>query len=177
LRSSFDEAERDPLVHDLVVKLLISPGGLVSRWKMESLLSYRFKRSVKNAVITLGQKHARRRKRMRELPDDQVAREQPRDQDDLVHDFRNWLRLRHGEPAVRVFNARLEDRNVKDLIGREGIGIPSSHVLKRIVSQIKAAAVTWAGTDPAFQERVRWMMDAEGKTLAKRFKKTVAQDA
>lgn len=173
--AGFDEAERDPLVHDLVVKLLISPGGLVSRWKMDNLLSHRFKRSIKNAVITLSQKQARRRKRMRELPDDQVAREQPRDQDELVRDFREWLRLRHGEPAVRVFNARLEDRDIKDLIGREGI--PTAYALKRIVSQIKAAAVLWAGTDPAFQERIRWMMDAESKTLAKRFKKAVPQDA
>lgn len=168
LRSAgFDDAERDGLVHDLVVKLLVSPGGLVSGWKMDAPLSSRFKRSVKNAIITLGQKQSRRRKRMRDLPDDQIQREKPQSEEDLVHDFRVWLRQRHGEPAVTVFDARLNGKDIKNLIGQDGI--PSAYALKLIVSQIKSAAVLWAGTDPVFQLKVRRLMDAESQTLAKRF--------
>lgn len=163
--AGFGDAERDALVHDLVVKLLVSPGGLVSRWKMDTLLSARFKRSVKNAVITLGQKHARYRRRSKDLPDDQVAR--PRDEDDLIRGFRDWLILRHGEPTARVFDARLADEDIKKMIGTEGI--PSNYSLKQIVQRIKASAVSWAGSDPEFLERVRRLLEQEQGTLAKRF--------
>jgi len=167
LRSAgFGDAERDGLVHDLVVKLLVTPGGLVSGWKMDAPLSARFKRSVKNAIVTLGQKQSRRRKRIRDLPDDQIQREKPQSDEDLVHDFRVWLRQRHGEPAVKVFDARLNREDIKSLIGQDGI---TAYGLKLIVSQIKASAVLWAGTDPVFQLKVRRLMDAESQTLAKRF--------
>jgi hypothetical protein len=163
--AGFGETERDALVHDLVVKLLVSPGGLVSRWKMDTLLSYRFKRAVKNAVITLGQKQARYRRRSKELPDDHVAR--PRDEDDLVGGFREWLRDRLGEVAVRVFDARLAGEDVKGLVGTPLV--PTSYALKKVVQQIKASAVTWAGSDPEFLQKVRRMMAMEDETLARRF--------
>ncbi len=163
--AGFGEAERDALAHDLVVKLLVTPGGLVSRWKMDTLLSYRFKRAVKNAVITLGQKHARYRRRSKDLPDDQVAR--PRDEDDLIGGFREWLRDRLGEVAVRVFDVRLAGEDVKDLVGTPLV--PTSYALKKVVQQIKATAVTWAGSDPEFLQKVSRMMAMEDETLARRF--------
>ena len=166
LKSAFGDAERDALVHDIVVKMLVSPGGLVSGWKMDAPLSWRFKRSVKNAIITLGQK-AKRRRRIRELPDDQIQQERPRSNEDLIHDFREWIRMRVGEPAVKVFDARLANEDIKNLVGQEGI--PSNYALKQLVQRIKSQAVLWAGTDPAFQIRVQKIMDAESQTLARRF--------
>lgn len=163
-----DEVARDELVSDLISKMLVSPGGLVSRWRRDAPLSYRFKRAVKNWIATMSERASRRRRRFRELPNDQTAREQPRDDDDLITDFRRWLKAQHGMPAVVVFNARLEGRDIKDLIGT-AIGVPSSYALKRIVQQIKSAVVRWAGTDPAFQVKVRRLMDAEAATVAKRF--------
>ena len=132
---------------------------------LDSLLSYRFKRSVKNAVITLGQKHARYRRRSKDLPDDQIARS--RDEADLIRGFRDWLILRHGVPTARVFDARLADEDIKDLIGTEGI--PLAYSLKQIVQRIKASAVSWAGSDPEFLQSVRKLMEEERETLAKRF--------
>ena len=160
-------SDLDPLVHDLVVKLLVSPGGLVSRWKRDAPLSFRFKRAVKNAITTLAERAAKRRRRVGEMPDQPFAVERPRDNDDLIADFRQWLGAQHGTPAVVVFDARLEGRDIKDLIGT-AVGIPTAYALKKITKQIKASAVTWAGSDLGFQEKVRRLVDAEQATFAKR---------
>ena len=164
--AGFKGDELDDLVHDLVAKLLVSPKGLVSGWRMEGPISARFKKSVKNYVITAWQK-AKRRRRIRELPDDQIQQERPRSNEDLIHDFREWIRMRVGEPAVKVFDARLADEDIKNLVGQEGI--PSNYALKQLIKRIKSQAVIWAGTDPAFQIRVQKIMDAESQTLARRF--------
>jgi hypothetical protein len=166
-KAGWANVERDGLVSDLVVKLLVSPGGLVSRWKMDAPLSYRFKRSVKNQISTLAVRASKRRRRYSTLPDEVTAPRSSHPEDDPIIDFRNWLEMRFGKPAVYVLNARLEDRDVKSLIGSPGIA--SAYALKRLVSQIKASAVTWPGSDPAFQEKVRRLMEAESQTLAKRF--------
>jgi len=172
LRSAgFRDPELDELVHDILVKLVVSPGGLVSRWKRDAPLSFRFKRAVKNAVTTLGERASKRRRRFTPLPDDELQEKQPQSQEDLITDFRQWLGKTLGDSAVVVFDARLDGRDVKDLIGT-AVGIPTAYALKRIVQQIKAAAVRWAGTDPAFQEKVRRLMDAEAKTVSKRFGRT-----
>lgn len=62
------ESEMDSAVSDTVVKMLVSPGNLISGWSRTAPLSWRFKQSVKNACITMGQGHARRRRRFHELP-------------------------------------------------------------------------------------------------------------
>lgn len=169
LRSAgFRDPDLDGLVHDIMVKFLVTPGGLVSKWKRDAPLSFRFKRALKNAVATLADRDSKRRRRVQALPDDVIQDERPRDEEDLITDFRRWLEDQHGIPAVVVFDARLDGRDIKDLIGI-AVGIPTAYALKRIVQQIKSAAVRWAGTDPAFQEKVRRLMDREQTTIAKRF--------
>lgn len=103
------------------------------------------------------------------MPDDEIQAERPRDDDDLIADFRRYLQDQHGTPAVVVFNARLAGEDIKALIGKTAAGIPSAYALKKLVQQVKASAVRWAGTDPAFQEKVRRLMAAEAETVAKRF--------
>lgn len=92
----------------------------------------------------------------------------PPDDGDLIHQFRQWLRQRLGEVAVRVFDWRLEDRDSKELIG--GQGIPTSHALKTLVRKIKAAAIAWGRSDPEFLVRVQKLMGEEAETVAKRKK-------
>ncbi len=166
--AGFGDEERDALTHDLFVRWLIKPGGLVSKWKMQGPLSYRFKKAVKNAIATLAVRASRRGRRFGAMPDDQVASEDPRDDDDLISDFRQWLARTLGTSAVIVFDARVAGEDIKSLIGTN-TDIRSSYALKKLVQSIKATAVRWAGTDPAFQEKVRRLMDAEQETLAKRF--------
>lgn len=169
LRSAgFRDPDLDPLIQDMLVKFLVSPGGLFSGWKQDAPLSFRFKRAVKNAVATLGERASQRRRRVKSLADDDIQDEQPQSEEDLITDFRRWLEMQHGIPAVVVFDARLEGRDIKELIG-VAVGIPTAYALKRIVQQIKATAVAWAGTDPVFQEKIRRLMDAEKQTLDRRF--------
>lgn len=169
LRSAgFSDPDLDGFVHDIMVKFLVTPGGLVSKWKRDAPLSFRFKRALKNAVATLADRASRQRRRVHALPDDVIQDERPRDEEDLITDFRRWLEDQHGIPAVVVFDARLDGRDIKDLIGI-AVGIPTAYALKKIVQQIKSAAVRWAGTDPSFQEKVRRLMDADATTVAKRF--------
>lgn len=168
--AGFRDPDLDGLVNDILVKLVVTPGGLVSRWRRDAPLSFRFKRAVKNAVTTLGERASRRRRQVREMPDDLIARERPRDEDDLISDFRRWLEDEHGAAHRIVLDARLAGEDIKNLAGT-ATGIPSSYALKRIVQQIKASAVRWAGTDPAFQAKVQKLMDAEQATLTKRFRR------
>ena len=151
----------------MVIHLLVSPGKLISGWKKEQPLSFRMKAAVKNAAITLGQRHALRRKRMRELPADLPARAAPQD-DMVIEQFRRWLRDRLGDEAVRVFDQRLEGLDTKALVGSQGM---SSYRVKSLVSAIKAAALAWGRSDPEFLSRVQRLMGEEAGTMAKRFGK------
>jgi len=169
LRSAgIGDEELDEMVQRVVVKLLVTPGSLFRGWNGMTPMTARLKVAVRNSAITIGERTVKRRKRTHELATDLPAR-QSYDRDDLVHDFRDWLRLRYGEPAVRVFDARLADEDIKTLIGTEDI--PSSYVLKTLVRQIKAGAVAWSRSDPELNFLVQKMMDAEAGTVAKRFGK------
>jgi hypothetical protein len=157
----------DEGVSQVVIHLLISPGKLISGWKREQPLSFRLKAAVKNAAITLGQRHAIRRKRRRELPADLPARAAPQD-DTVIEQFRRWLRERLGDEAVRVFDQRLEGLDTKALVGSQGM---SSYRVKALVNAIKAAAVAWGQSDPEFLARVQRLMGEEAGTMARRFGK------
>jgi hypothetical protein len=166
-RAGLPADDLDEGVSQVVIHLLISPGKLISGWKREQPLSFRMKAAVKNAAITLGQRHAIRRKRRRELPADLPARAAPQD-DTVIEQFRRWLRERLGDEAVRVFDQRLEGLDTKALVGSQGM---SSYRVKALVNAIKAAAVAWGQSDPEFLTRVQRLMGEEVGTMAKRFGK------
>ena len=166
-RAGLPADDLDGGVSHVVIHLLVSPGKLISGWKKEQPLSFRMKAAVKNAAITLGQRHALRRKRRRELPADLPARAAPQD-DMVIEQFRRWLRDRLGDEAVRVFDQRLEGLDTKALVGSQGM---SSYRVKSLVSAIKAAALAWGRSDPEFLSRVQRLMGEEAGTMAKRFGK------
>ena len=167
-RASIPEEERDEAVQRIVIRFLVTPGSLFRKWDGQSPMSARLKRSITNAVITMGQRATKMRRRSHELPVDLPSRGVS-SRDDLVHDFREWLRLRLGGSAVRVFDTRLADEDIKSLIGSEGI--PSGYALKRIVQEIKSGAMAWTRSDAELNFLVQKMMGQEEKTLAKRFKR------
>lgn len=164
-RAGFGDEERDALVQEIVTKLLISPGGLFSQWDRVSPFSARFRVAVRNSIITLAQKRSRRQRRYQELPAHVASPAREVDQDDLVTQFRQWLGNRYGPDAVRVFDARLEGVDTKDLVGMD----LTSYQVKKLVSKIKAGAVLWSRANPSFLLRVQKLMDAEAQTVAKRF--------
>ena len=165
-RAGIGVEELDDAVQRVVVKLLVTPGGLFRGWNHSTPMTPRMKLAVRNSVITIGERTMKLRRRSQELPTD-LTTGRARNTDDLVHEFRLWLRLRFGETPVRVFDARLADEDIKELIGTEGI--PSAYALKKIVQEIKAGAMAWTRGDPELNFLVRKMMDAEAGTVAKRF--------
>jgi hypothetical protein len=163
-RAGLTADDLDEGVSQVVIHLLISPGKLISGWKREQPLSFRLKAAVRNAAITLGQRHAIRRKRRRELPADLPARATPQD-DMVIEQFRRWLRERLGDEAVRVFDQRLEGLDTKALVGSHGM---TSYRVKALVNAIKAAAVAWGQSDPEFLTKVQRLMGEEAGTVARR---------
>ena len=162
-RSGFQDHDRDELVQEIVTKLLM--GGFLRGWTGGPIVA-RFKASVRNHIATLAVRRSRYRRRSAELPADVPARKQ--DIDDLVHEFRAWLRLRYGVTAQQVFDHRLAGGDSKELIGIPGI--ETSYKLKKIVQQIKEAAREYGSKDPEFLSMVERAFAQESETMARRFK-------
>ena len=159
----------------MVVKLLVSPGGLFRGYdeRRHGPLDLRFKRSVSNAVKNVVEKEKNRRKFLPPAPFhvDLVPARSEKDQDGTIIDkFRKLLQTRLGDLAVAIFNARLEGRQMKDLVGLPELDRPGRYIVKRVVQQIKTAARDYAQRldDPDFLRRVERMMDAEAATVARR---------
>ena len=162
-RSGFQDHDRDELVNEIVTKLLM--GRFFRGWHGGSIVA-RFKASVRNHIATLAVRTSRYRRRSGDLPVDVPARKQ--DIDDLVHEFRAWLRLRYGVTAQQVFDHRLAGGDSKELIGIPGI--ETSYKLKKIVQQIKEAAREYGSKDPEFLSMVERAFAQESETMARRFK-------
>ena len=163
-RAGFEESDRDPLVHDLCVKLVM--GGFFRGWQGQSLVA-RFKVSVTNALNSLRSRAAKRRARQQELSFDAPARE--RTDSEIIDEFRSFLVTRFGDHVVRVLDHRLEgDVDTKDLVGTAP-GLESAYKVKKAVNDLKAAIRMWAGNDPELTQRIEQMVAEERRTLDRRF--------
>lgn len=165
-RAGVPEADLDEAIQTLVVKFLYSPGSLFGRWDVRYPFTPRFKLSVKNGAISIGQKRQRRAKRFQQLPADPVAKK-PGLADDPIRDFRNWIEAEYGEPVARVLDQRLADKDTKELVGQPGL--ETAYAVKQAVQKIKAGAVRWSHSHPDFLLRVARLMEREKETVAKRF--------
>lgn len=168
-RSGFPESDLDALVHDIVVKLLVTPGNFFSGWIGQPLTA-RFRVAVRNAVSTLAVKRQRHRKRNQELPADAI---QPMQTDSrAIEEFRRYVQERLGEEAAIVLDQRLVGMDTKLLIGQPGI--ETSYRLKQLVNQIKNALKTFAKNDPELRGMVERAMENELRTFEKRFGRKTA---
>jgi len=165
-RAGFANPDLDHLVHDLVVKMVVT-GNLFDGWVRGSFKA-RFLVSLRNAISTLVTKKAKTRKRSHDLPDD-VAISGQTDSGVIDH-FRTYLRTTLGETAVSVFDHRLAGEDIKELIGQD----LTSYRLKKIAAEIKDAARRFASGDDDFSNRVQRAFDKEGRTMEKRFRKSDA---
>ena len=179
-----DQGQLQELIHDIVVKLLVSPGGLFRGYEesRHGPLDLRFKRSVANAVKNVVEKEKNRRRYLPSIPigndfvpggvtaDDLPAPSKPNHDPRLIDRFKAMLQSRLGDLAVAIFDARLEGHETKSLVGRPELGSPGRWVVKQVVQQIKALAHDYAQTldDPDFLWRVERLMDREAATIARR---------
>jgi DNA-directed RNA polymerase specialized sigma24 family protein len=172
--AGFRDHDLDELTQEIVVKLLIQPGQLFRGWQGQPI-DRRFKASLKNAIINLVEK---RRNRRRLLPSVPIANEfepgataaqhlpsRQQSSGTLLDEFREFLRQQLGSQAVAVFDHRLEGRDTKELIGREGM---TSYRIKLTVQAIKSAARQFAQGDTSFLRMVDRAMREEERTVGKR---------
>jgi len=180
-----DQGELEERIHDIVVKLLVAPGGLFRGYDSgrHGPLDLRFKRSVANAVKNVVEKEKNRRKYLRPVQlhadfvaggvraEDLPAPPQQQNDSTVAERFRNFLQTRLGDLAVMIFDARLRGRQTKDLVGLPELDHPSRYIVQRTVRDIKAAAREFADealNDPVFLRRVERLLDAEAATVGKR---------
>ena len=181
-----DQGHLEELIHDVVVKLLVSPGGLFANYdeQRHGPLDMRFKASVGNAVRNIVEKERNRRRYLRPVPiggefepgaiqaDELPGRDDGDGDTDhtLIEKFRQLLLSRHGGLVLAVFDARMEGQEMKDLAGRPELGSPGRYQVKQAVQGIKDAARAFAQQqgDPAFLRDVERMMAAEAATVGRR---------
>ena len=170
-RAGFHENERDALVHDICVKLLM--GSFFRGWTGQSLVA-RFKVAVRNAISSLQSRAAKKRRRQSALPDDVAAT--PRADGEIVDEFRNFLQMRFGDAVVRVLDHRLQgDSDTKELVGSPGL--ESAYKVKRAVSQLKDAVRMWAGNDPELIGQIEGLFAQEKRTFDRRFGRMAGAEA
>ena len=170
------QGDLEERIHDVAVKLLVSPGGLFRDYdeRRHGPLDLRFKRSVGNAIRNIVALERSRRKyipavcggtRAEDLP----ARPEANYDTTLIERFRQLL-AQHGRLALAVFDTRLNGEQTKDLIGHPQLGNPGKFQIKRAVQQVKAAAREFAEAsgDQAFLRQVERLMAAETATIQKR---------
>jgi len=126
---------------------------------------------VSNAIKTQATKRSRQRKRSFDLPDD-LQSPPHQDHNDLIREFRLWLRARYGEVAVRVFDHRLDGGDTGDLLGEPGL--ETSYRLKKVVASIKEAAREYFQRDPEIFQIVQNAFEREKATLSRRFSRVAA---
>jgi hypothetical protein len=170
--------EVDEKVHEVVIRMLVSPGGLFRDYdeRRHGPFDLRFKRTLANLLKNLSEKERNRRRYIPSVPirqefepggitaDDLVVRGTPEGDPRLLDDFRELVRRHLGAIAVRVFDARQEGTEMKTLPG------VSSNTVKKTVQEIKSLARRYAIAvgDPNLLHRIEKLMAAEEMTVQRR---------
>lgn len=162
----------DPVVHDVLVRLIVQPGTLFSGWSGQPIMA-RFKLSVRNALLNHRAARMTRRKRIPSMSihgGGEAAMDIPVRQsqsETLIQAFREFLLEKHGQAALDVFDERLAGGETKSLIGRPGL--ETSYKIKKVVQAIKRTAEEFGASDPEFLALVRRAMEEEAETVSRRF--------
>jgi hypothetical protein len=170
--------EIDEKVHEIVIRMLVSPGGLFKDYdeRKHGPFDLRFKRTLANSLKNLTEKERNRRRYIPSVPirqefvpggvtaDDLAARGTPESDPAVIDNFRELIGRQLGTLAVRVFDARLEGVEMKNLPG------VSAYAIKKTVQDIKSLARTYATAlgDPSFTTQVERLMAAEERTFQRR---------
>jgi hypothetical protein len=173
-RSGFKDDDVQEHFHQLVVKLLVSPGRLFRGWepKRHGPLDRRFRTSVWNGIRNAQEKGRNRRKWMNAVDPaamaDRFAGREP--YSDLIDQFRQLVAQRLGKLALEILDARLAGEDSKKLVGKAANGTASAYYIKAEVRAIKQLAQQFASQsgDPGFLNMVDRAFSAEAATVEKR---------
>ena len=166
--AGFKEPDLDPIVQDVVVKLLM--GSLFSNYQGQPMVA-RFKVAVTNALRTVATRRIRFKKRSQPLDKDVPQPTTGSAAEDTLVGFRNYVRRRVGPAAVSVLDQRLSGGETKHLLGTQGV--ETSYRLKQVVTELKAALRDYAKNDPEFQAAIERAMADEQRTIDRRFRHRV----
>jgi hypothetical protein len=173
-RSGFKDDDVQEHFHAIVVRLLVSPGGLFARWEpgKHGPLERRFRTSVWNSIRNVAEK-ARNRRRWMTTADPaamagQFVGRQP--YSDVVDQFRSLVAQRLGKLAAAILDAKLSGSDAKNLVGKIEIGTPSAYLIKREIRDIKELAYEFGQQtgDQVFLNKLATAMDSERATVIKR---------
>ena len=185
LKNSFGYRDQQGLqekIHDVVVRLLVSPGGLFRDYDpmRHGDFTFRWRASVRNAIINMVAKERNRRRLIPTIPIGQEFRpgsamdvpDRPSVAIDekVIEDFRRLVLNRIGSLALAILDARLAGQETKSLVGRSDLGTPSHWAIKQAVQATKNLSREFAERlgDPAFQQQIARAMDKEATTVRKR---------
>jgi hypothetical protein len=174
VRAGFRGDSVQEYFHDLVMKLLLSPGKVFRAWNpaRHGPLERRFRASVWNAIRNIVEKIRNRRKVVTLTDPAVMAERNPARQaySAVLDDFRQFVVDRLGQLAAKILDWRMEGRDTKDMVGRPELGSPSVYSIKREVGEIKKLAHRFAmeSGDPAFLQKVEKALAGEAATVAKR---------
>jgi hypothetical protein len=173
-RAGFRGDDVETYFHDLIMKLLLSPGKVFKGWNpaKHGPLERRFRRSVWNGIRNLAEKVQNRRKVVTLADPSIMAQQHPGRQpySGLLDDFRRLIAEKLGTLAAAILDQRLAGEDIKDMVGRAAFGSPSAYSIKREVGEIKKLAHRFASQsgDAMFLRRVKKAMAGEAATVAKR---------
>lgn len=159
-RSGFKDDDVQEHFHAIVVRLLVSPGGLFARWEpgKHGPLERRFRTSVWNSIRNLAEKAKNRRRWMTShdpsIMADRYAGRAP--YSDLIDQFRSLVAQRLGKLALEILDARLTGKDVKNLVGKAANGTASAYYIKAETRAIKELARQFAAQsgDPVFLNKL-----------------------
>lgn len=172
--AGFRDHDLDPLTHEVVVKLLVSPGGLFRNWDGQPL-DARFKVAVRNAVINAAQKQMNQRRFpvvsvQQDVEPSQIAARSGVSDTQTIEAFRDFVRERLGYFGLAVLDLRLSGGDVKTFVGSDEFGRPTSYRIKNVVQSIKKLAEEFAQQqgDENFVRQVQRAMADEDQVVQRR---------
>jgi hypothetical protein len=162
------DQDLDSATSEVVMKLLHKPGGLFQRWSGEGPIVARFKTSVANAVKNAHKRVKRQtRRHLLSFSEPGVDATAPTHHTaETVENFKAWVELRLGKPALNVLQHIMDGGEVKDLVGRDGL---TRYRVKQIVRDLKLELVTFGKGDPLLLRKAKEALAKEEETLKKRF--------
>jgi len=179
--SGYKDHDIDPFVHEIVVGLLVHPGGLFRNWDHQPI-DARFKVAVRNSIINLVQKQRTRQRRIPavsidlEFENGKSAQDQlagrsvtPLD-DEAIEAFRELVRKRMGNTALAILDHKLQGGDLRSVIGNENFGKPSSYRIKSFVQEVKKLAEEFARErgDEGFLRQVQRAMAGSEEVVQRR---------
>ncbi|WP_166820075.1 hypothetical protein [Thalassoroseus pseudoceratinae] len=175
-----DEQEVNQITHDIASTLLL--GKLFEFDPAEIPFAARFKTSVANAIRNVVAKQRNQRRLIPSVPisdepgigipsSELAGRNLAGADEGLIDDFGDLVHQRLGALGSAVLRAKLDGDEVKGLVGAVELDDPSSYRIKQVVIAIKQLAKEFARQrgDEDFEQRIERAMDAERRTVEKRF--------